>query len=72
VSREIESMLTPPDPALQVGADESHESFLSCTKEGLAQGSQGRWGDICMLRPWGFDLADTRADCSAMMGTRRW
>jgi hypothetical protein len=30
--REIESMLTPTDAALQIGAGEFHEFFLSCTQ----------------------------------------
>jgi pimeloyl-ACP methyl ester carboxylesterase len=58
VAREIESTLTPADAALQVGSGEFHEFFLTCTREGLAPGSQGWWDDKCMLRPWGFDVAD--------------
>jgi len=27
-------------------------------KDGLAPGSQGWWDDNCMVRPWGFDVAD--------------
>lgn len=54
----IESMLTPADAALQVGTGEFHEFFLSCAQDGLAPGSQGWWDDNCMLRPWGFDVAD--------------
>ena len=58
VARGIESTLTPADAALQVGTGEFLEFFLSCTHDGLAPGSQGWWDDKCMLRPWGFDLAD--------------
>jgi pimeloyl-ACP methyl ester carboxylesterase len=57
-AREIESTPTPTDAALQVGDGEFHEFFLSCTQNGLAPGSQGWWDDNCMLKPWGFDLAD--------------
>ncbi len=56
VARGIESMLTPTDAAAMRG--EFHEFMLSCTQDGLAPGSQGWWDDNCMLRPWGFDLAD--------------
>jgi pimeloyl-ACP methyl ester carboxylesterase len=31
---------------------------LPCTQDGLAPGGQGWWYDKCMLRLWGFDLAD--------------
>ena len=51
-------MFTPTDAALQVGTGEFLEFFLSCTPAGLAPGSQGWWDDNCMLRPWGFDLAN--------------
>jgi len=40
------------------GTGEFHEFFLSCAQDGLAPGSQGWWDDNCMLRPWGFDVAD--------------
>jgi pimeloyl-ACP methyl ester carboxylesterase len=55
----MESMPTPADAALQLGAREFRDFMRPCTKDGLAPGSQGWWDDSCMqLRPWGFDLAD--------------
>ena len=52
----MESLLTPTDAAAFGG---NHDDFmLSCMKDGLAPGGQGWWDDNCMLRPWGFDLAD--------------
>jgi len=58
VARGLESTLTPADAALQVGAGEVLEFFLSCTRDGLAPGGQGWWDDKCMLMPWGFGLGD--------------
>ena len=52
----IESLLTPTDAAALHG--ELAEYLTSSGKAGLAPGSQGWWDDNCMLRPWGFDLAD--------------
>ena len=56
VARQMESMVTPTDAAAFGG--EMDEFMLSCTKDGLAPGSQGWWDDNCMIRPWGFNLAD--------------
>jgi pimeloyl-ACP methyl ester carboxylesterase len=56
VARGIESLLTPTDAAAFGG--ELAEFMLSCMQDGLAPGSQGWWDDNCVLRPWGFDLAD--------------
>jgi pimeloyl-ACP methyl ester carboxylesterase len=52
----IESLLTPTDAAVLHG--ELAEYLVSSTQDGLAPGSQGWWEDNCMIRPWGFDLAD--------------
>jgi pimeloyl-ACP methyl ester carboxylesterase len=52
----IESLLTPTDAAALRG--ELAEYLVSSGQTGLAPGSQGWWDDNCMLRPWGFDLAD--------------
>ena len=52
----IESLLTPTDAAVLHG--ELAEYLVSSTQDGLAPGSQGWWDDNCMIRPWGFDLAD--------------
>ena len=32
--------------------------LISSEREALAPGSQGWWDDTCLLKPWGFDLAD--------------
>ena len=50
------SLLTPVDAAVLSG--ELAEFLASSMKDGLAPGSQGWWDDNCMIRPWGFDLAD--------------
>lgn len=52
----IESLLTPTDAAVLNG--ELAEYLVSSAQDGLAPGSQGWWDDNCMIRPWGFDLAD--------------
>jgi pimeloyl-ACP methyl ester carboxylesterase len=50
------SLLTPVDAAVLSG--ELAKFMASSMKDGLAPGSQGWWDDNCMIRPWGFDLAD--------------
>jgi pimeloyl-ACP methyl ester carboxylesterase len=52
----IESLLTPTDAAVLRG--DLAEYLVSSEQDGLASGSEGWWEDNCMLRPWGFDLAD--------------
>ena len=52
----IESLLTPTDAAVLTG--ELAEYLTSSAQDGLAPGSQGWFDDNCMVRPWGFDLAD--------------
>jgi len=52
----IESLLTPTDAAVLHG--ELAEFLVASGQAGLAPGSQGWWDDNCMIRPWGFDLAD--------------
>ena len=32
--------------------------FATAMKDGLAPGSEGWWEDNCLLRPWGFSVAD--------------
>ena len=50
------SLLTPVDAAMLSGHLAKFLDFSM--KDGLAPGSQGWWDDNCMIRPWGFDLAD--------------
>jgi len=52
----LESLLSPAD--LTVLKGELAEYLSHGTRVGLAPGSQGWWDDNCMLRPWGFELAD--------------
>jgi pimeloyl-ACP methyl ester carboxylesterase len=52
----MESLLTATDAAVLRG--ELAEYLTSSMQDGLAPGSQGWWDDNCMVRPWGFDLAD--------------
>ncbi len=54
--RGIESLLTPADAAVLRG--DLGEYLTSSMQDGLAPGSQGLWDDNCMVRPWGFDLAE--------------
>jgi pimeloyl-ACP methyl ester carboxylesterase len=54
---DLESLLTPTDAAVLTG--DLAEHLVSCMHAGLAPGSEGWWEDnICLIRPWGFDLAD--------------
>jgi pimeloyl-ACP methyl ester carboxylesterase len=55
-AKAIESLLTPTDAAALRG--ELAEYLISSSQDGLAPGSQGLWDDNCMVRPWGFDLAE--------------
>jgi pimeloyl-ACP methyl ester carboxylesterase len=55
-AKAIESLLTPTDAAALRG--ELAEYLISSSQDGLAPGSQGLWDDNCMVRSWGFDLAD--------------
>ncbi len=55
-ARGIESLLTPTDAAVLRG--DLAEYLVSSEQDGLAPGSEGWWEDNCMVRPWGFDLAD--------------
>jgi pimeloyl-ACP methyl ester carboxylesterase len=50
------SLLSPVDAAVLTG---DLADFMTWSmKDGLAAGSQGWWDDNCMIRPWGFDVAD--------------
>jgi pimeloyl-ACP methyl ester carboxylesterase len=53
---ELASLLTPTDAAVLHG--ELAKFLASSMQDGLAPGSQGWWDDNCIVRPWGFDLAD--------------
>ena len=55
-AKAFESLLTPTDAAALRGDLAAY--LISSEREALAPGSQGWWDDNCMLRPWGFDLAD--------------
>jgi pimeloyl-ACP methyl ester carboxylesterase len=50
------SLISPTDAAVLNG--ELAEYLASSMQDGMAPGSQGWWDDNCMVRPWGFDLAD--------------
>ena len=50
------SLVSPVDAAVLSG--ELASFMASSMKDGLAPGSQGWWDDYCMVRPWGFELAD--------------
>jgi pimeloyl-ACP methyl ester carboxylesterase len=50
------TLLTPTDAAVLTGELAKHLAFSM--QDGLAPGAQGWWDDYCIIRPWGFDLAD--------------
>ena len=50
------TLLTPTDAAVLTGELAKH--LASSRQDGLAPGAQGWWDDYCIIRPWGFDLAD--------------
>jgi pimeloyl-ACP methyl ester carboxylesterase len=56
LARGMESLLSPVDAAAR--SAELAEFTASSMKDGLAQGSQGWWDDNCIIKPWGFDVAD--------------
>jgi pimeloyl-ACP methyl ester carboxylesterase len=47
-------------PPVDVAAMEGGlgDFFSTAMRDGLAPGSEGWWEDNCLLRPWGFDVAD--------------
>ena len=47
-------------PAVDIAAMEGGlgDFFATAMRDGLAAGSEGWWEDNCLLRPWGFDVAD--------------
>ncbi|MGN6791946.1 MAG: alpha/beta fold hydrolase [Streptosporangiaceae bacterium] len=55
-AKSMESLLTSTDAGVLHG--ELAEYLTYSTRDALAPGSQGWWDDTCVLRPWGFDLAD--------------
>ena len=65
-AKEIASLLSPVDAA--VLRDELAEYLVFSEREGLAPGGQGWWDDNCMLRPWGFDVADIRVPVLLLHG----
>jgi pimeloyl-ACP methyl ester carboxylesterase len=52
----LESLLTPTDAAVLTG--DLAEYLTYSAQDGQAPGSQGWWDDNCIVKPWGFDLAD--------------
>ena len=53
----IQTLLAPVDAAVLTSGD--FGSYLQATmKDGLAPGVEGWWEDNCMVRPWGFSVAD--------------
>ena len=67
MAREMASLLSPVDAALL--GSELDTFMTSSMKDGLAQGSQGWWDDNCMIRPWGFDVADIALPVLLLHGT---
>jgi pimeloyl-ACP methyl ester carboxylesterase len=56
LATEMETLLTPTDATVLTG--ELAKFLTSSMQDGLAPGAQGWWDDECMIRPWGFDVAD--------------
>ena len=65
-AKEIASLLSPADAA--VLRDDLAEYLTFTEREGLAPGNEGWWDDNCMLRPWGFDVADIRVPVLLLHG----
>jgi pimeloyl-ACP methyl ester carboxylesterase len=56
VAKGLETLLTPTDAAVLTG--ELAEYLVWSTKEGLAPGNDGWWGDsVALASPWGFEPA---------------
>jgi pimeloyl-ACP methyl ester carboxylesterase len=55
-AKAMESLLTPTDAAVLRG--DLAEYLTSSMHDGLAAGSEGWWEDNCLMRSWGFDLAE--------------
>jgi pimeloyl-ACP methyl ester carboxylesterase len=54
---EVQSLLAPIDAAVLENSD--FGAYLQASmRDGLAPGVEGWWEDNCLLRPWGFSLAD--------------
>jgi pimeloyl-ACP methyl ester carboxylesterase len=60
------SLISPVDAAVLGG--ELDKFLASSMKDGLEPGSQGWWDDNCMLRPWGFDVADIAVPVLLLQG----
>ena len=54
----LETLLSPVDAAALSG--ELGDYLQASMRDGLAPGSEGWWEDNCMIRPWGFSLADIK------------
>jgi pimeloyl-ACP methyl ester carboxylesterase len=64
----MESFLTPTDAAVLTG--DLAEFLVASDQAGLAPGSEGWWEDNCMVRPWGFGLADIAVPVLLLHGGR--
>lgn len=56
VAAGFQTLLTPTDAAVLTGELASY--LVASLRDGLAPGSEGWWEDDCVIRPWGFRLAD--------------
>jgi pimeloyl-ACP methyl ester carboxylesterase len=56
IANGFRSLLTPTDAAVLTG--ELARFLTSSMQDGLAPGSEGWTEDTCMVRPWGFSVAD--------------
>jgi pimeloyl-ACP methyl ester carboxylesterase len=54
----FETLLSPVDAAVLGG--ELGDYLQASMRDGLAPGSEGWWEDNCLIRPWGFSLADIK------------
>jgi len=67
LASELTSLLTPTDAAVLTG--DVAEYLVYSSREGLAPGSEGFWGDSwASCHPWGFDLADISVPVLVMHG----
>ena len=62
----FETLLSPVDAAVLSG--ELGDYLQASMRDGLAPGSEGWWEDYCMIRPWGFGLADIKVPFMLLHG----
>jgi pimeloyl-ACP methyl ester carboxylesterase len=62
----LATLLSAPDAAAMTGG--LGDYLAAAMRDGLAPGSEGWWEDNCMLRPWGFSLAEIKVPVLLLHG----